>query len=1214
LTIASGYTLQGSFQLGVDFLRFTNNGTINANTSAGLIIDPTNALGDAVNNGLIKASNGATLTLYFGVYSNGSGTIQALAGSFVNIRDGARIIGGTLSTADLTGAGGVIQSINNASIENLTNNGFLNAVDNTTLQFVGTIVDNGVTRLNSAGNTTDLRLNGDVTLNGTGTLTGSNTLSNRVLGLTTGNETLTNGPSHTINGTMQLGQNFMNLVNQGLIESNQSNLIIDPTSTALNDITGTFRASSNAQLTLAGGSYTNNGTYEALTGSVLQMNSDAVLTNYNSGTMTLTGGTYRSVSTGGQSTLNLNIGQVVNNAAGIVLDGVNTIIHTSDNTTDALRDFNNNTATGSFTVTNGRNFNRTFAFNNAGLVMVGPSSLFTAVQFDLSGTLTGAGTLTDSGPLNWTAGTMSGTGITNANGPLNITTSANKTLDARTLNAAATTTWSAAGTIIAGNGAIFNNLAGATFNALTAQAIAYSGTGTAATFNNAGTFNKTGTGTTTTIDAIFNNSSVVNITSGTLSLQRGGTDTGSFADASGATLTFGGGTHGMNAGASVAGAGAVNFSLGVVNFASGSTYNISGLTTINSGAANFNNAATGAATAFTSGILGGTGSYTSGGLFTWSGGTMNGGGITNANAGLTLNGTTKTLVSRTLNNNGAATWSAGNFSAGQGAVFNNPLGSTFDDSFDGSWLFDQGGTLTQFNNGGSFTKSAGAGTTLLQLAFNNSGSVNANSGALSFSQGIQGTSGTVTIAPGATLNVSAGAFASSAATLNQNGNLSLGSNNFNVAVDYTNANFGTGNSFNPRANVTGTGGINATGNVNQSITGNVTGGTTTAPTIAFGNFHVGDGSVTKNYVINNTGSSGPSLRGAIQTSVNGGNITDARLSGTGVTATNWGALIAGASTGNFAVTFNPSSAGALSGQLVHVVNNFDNVQEQNIALTGGVYRLASASTHSPEPVTFGVVHIGDSPSQSLSVTNTAPNDAFSEKLDGSIGSTTGGVTASGSFSLLAPGSTSTSLAVGISTASAGTKDGTATIALVSNGTGTSGLANTNLTSQTVNVTGQVNYFADPVIVFKSGQATLTMQSPTMFTLVFDPVAQNSGTYLATFGLENFLHDATFQDLLGGTFDLTSLGNFAVTNTNPFSGVASGSSHDSDATFNSAMAPGTYNGQLRVSPTSTNASSSTNLNAITLNLKATIVPEPSTWALVFAGAGLLAALQRIRRRR
>ncbi len=1336
VTIASGYTLQGSFQFGADFLKFTNNGTINANTSAGLTVDPTNALGDAVNNGLMEATSGATLTLGLGTYSNGSGVIQALSGSFVNIRDGALIIGGILTTTDLSGTGGVIGTVNDISLQDLTNNGLFRINDNTRLRLIGTIVNNGLMQMNSAGNTTEIRLNGDVTLSGNGMLTGSNTLANLVYGLTTGSETLTNGPLHTINGTMQLGSNFMNLINNGVIDSNTSNITIDPTSTATNNASGVFRASNGATLNLINGTYTNNGTYEALTGSVVQMNSGAALTNYDSGTMTLTGGTYRSVSTGGQSTLNLNIGQIVNNAAAIVLDGVNTIIHTSDNSTDALTSFNNNTAGGSFTITNGRNFDRTFAFNNAGLVTVGLNSLFTTVQFDLSGALTGVGTLTDSGPFNWTAGTQSGAGITNLNGAFNITTAANKFLDARTLNAAATTTWSGADNISAGNGATINNLAGATFNAQAAQSISYSGTGPAASFNNSGTFNKSGAGSTTSLDAIYNNSGTTNVNSGTLALQRGGTDSGSFVDASGAALTFGGGTHSLSATSSTTGAGAVNFSLGIANFANGAVYNISGLTTINGGTANFNNSATAAGTVLSSGALGGSGSYASSGLFTWSGGTMNGGGTTNANGGLSLNGGLKTLLSRTLNNNNAANWSAGNISSGLGAIFNNNNAATFDNSFDGSWLFDQGGSITQFNNAGTFTKSAGTGTTTMQVAFTNTGALNVNSGTLSFSQGEQGTSGTVSTAAGATLDVSAGANASSAATLTNNGSLSLGSNNFNVASDYLNANFGTGNSFDPRANVTGTGGINATGNVNQSLTGNVTNGTTAAPTMAFGNFHVGDASVTKNYTINNTGSSGPVLRGAIQTAANGGNITDGRLSGSGVTPANFGPLALGASTGNLGVTFTPGSAGALNGQVVHLINNFDNVQDQNLSITGAVFRLASASAHSPEPVTlpnvhvgdvdqtgititntatndnfsekldatfgtptgnatasgsvallapgssdssslivgldtsvagarsgavplnltsngsgtsglgttpllpsqtvnvsgnvyrlasasahtpdpvaFGTVHIGETPSQAVSVTNNAVNDAFSEKLDGSIAAS-GGVTASGSFSLLAPGSPSSSLSVGIDTSTAGNKNGTATISLTSDGTGTSGLANTSLASQTVNVTGQVNFFADPVVIFKSGSATLTMNSATSFTLSFGQVAQNSGTYMASFGVQNSLHDATFQDSLGGSFNTTNVSNFGVSGFGNFSGIIPGGALDPNVSFDSSQSVGNYTNTVTLTPTSSNASGTSNLSDVTLTLQGQIivVPEPNTWAMLFAGGGMLVVARRYVRRR
>jgi hypothetical protein len=284
-----------------------------------------------------------------------------------------------------------------------------------------------------------------------------------------------------------------------------------------------------------------------------------------------------------------------------------------------------------------------------------------------------------------------------------------------------------------------------------------------------------------------------------------------------------------------------------------------------------------------------------------------------------------------------------------------------------------------------------------------------------------------------------------------------------------------------------------------------------------------------------------------------------------------------------------------------------------VAISGAAYRLAAPTTHTPEPVSFGVVHIGDTVSQSLTVSNTAPNDGFSEKLDGTIGSATGSATASGSFSLLAPQSSSTALSVGISTSSVGSKSGTATIGLTSDGSGTSGLGTTTLTSQTVNVSGQVNYFADPVLTFKNGAATLTMQNSTTYTLDFGTLQQSSGSYMAAFGVQNFLHDMTFQDSLGGQFDLTLAGTFMVTGADTFSGIAPGSTLDPNVSFNSAMNTGTYTGQVLLTPSSSNASSTTSLSTITLNLQATIVPEPSTWALALAGAGLLVAVQRLRRK-
>jgi hypothetical protein len=740
----------------------------------------------------------------------------------------------------------------------------------------------------------------------------------------------------------------------------------------------------------------------------------------------------------------------------------------------------------------------------------------------------------------------------------------------------------------------------------------------------------------------------------------------------------------------------------------------------------------------------------------------------------------------------------------------------------------------------------------------NHGLIESNGGTLTFADGINGGSGTVQIDAGSVLDLSGGTSGSSADFLIHNGStagsLNLGANNFTVAMDYTNANFGIGNNFNPRANVAGTGLILASGDVGLSITGDVTAGT-----MAFNNVHVGS-TTTLNYKVNNTGTSGPSLRGAIQTSVNGGNINDSRLGGAGATAGNFGPIALGSNTGNLAVTFNATSAGSLSGQIVHLISNFDNVAGQNVNITGAAYRFASPTAHTPEPVSFGNFHVGDTaPSQFLSIKNNVPNDGFSEKLDGSIGSATGGVTTNGgSFSLLDPGATdSTSLEVGINTSSAGDKSGTATIALTSDGMGTSGLANTTLTSQTVNVTGavyrfaspsahtpepvtlanvhvgasdqmaisitntatndgfsekldasftgttgsatatgsfsllaagstdnsslivgldtssagaktgtatidltsdgsdtshlantaltsqtvnisgnvyrlasptthtpepvnfgivhvgdtapsqslsitnnvsndgfseklnatiggvtggvtasgsfsqlaagststalsvgintttagnksgtatigfasdgtgtsglgvtalpaaaqnvtvngQVNFFADPVITFKSGSATLIKTDPTHYTLDFGTLQRFQGTVSVSFGVQNFLNDATFQDTLGGTFNTAGVTHYSLTGfptNNTFSGIAPGSSLDPTISFDPNRLNGPYAESIFLTVTSANSSTTSNLPTIEIDIYAQVIPEPSTWLLVLGGFGGLIALQRARR--
>ena len=128
------------------------------------------------------------------------------------------------------------------------------------------------------------------------------------------------------------------------------------------------------------------------------------------------------------------------------------------------------------------------------------------------------------------------------------------------------------------------------------------------------------------------------------------------------------------------------------------------------------------------------------------------------------------------------------------------------------------------------------------------------------------------------------------------------------------------------------------------------------------------------------------------------------------------------------------------------------------------YGKAKASTVTPSPVVFTNRHVGDGASKALTISNLGTANGYWESLDASIGSPTAGITATGSFTGLAPeAKNTTSLKVGLDTTTSGAKSGSAKISLFSNGAGTSGFGKTALPTQTVNVSGKVYAFAGPTV-------------------------------------------------------------------------------------------------------------------------------------------------------
>jgi hypothetical protein len=347
--------IQGSGQVGINnggySFALDNEGTIDANQSAALMVSPSDAV---LNNGILEATVGGTLNLYDNVFNNANGLILASgAGSTVNLAY-STINGGTLTTT----AGGAMYNGQAATLNGVTlsTGSTVTLLDNTYTTLEGTITDNGSILQNGAGNFTDVYINGPVTLAGNGSYTMSNSPYNRVYGVgDVSLDVLTNGANHTIQGAGQLGINNggynFTLLNQGTIIANQSNTLFVAPGTITN--TGTLQVNSGSLMHLQGpsGSFTN------FSGSTLAGGSYVM----NNGTLQIDqlGNTGKEIQTLGDGTQPTSV--VLNGASAAVVDsgGYN-----------ALSLFTVN-ANASLTLENGANMATPANLENFGSIKVG---------------------------------------------------------------------------------------------------------------------------------------------------------------------------------------------------------------------------------------------------------------------------------------------------------------------------------------------------------------------------------------------------------------------------------------------------------------------------------------------------------------------------------------------------------------------------------------------------------------------------------------------------------------------------------------------------------------------------------------------------------------------------------------------------------------------------------------------------------------------------
>ena len=300
------------------------------------------------------------------------------------------------------------------------------------------------------------------------------------------------------------------------------------------------------------------------------------------------------------------------------------------------------------------------------------------------------------------------------------------------------------GTLTILNGATFTD---ATTGGLTISTInrGAGDDGTAAAVNNAGTFIKSGSGTST-ISTLFNNTGIVNVQAGTLNLSGGGADVGAVYGGAG-TVEFGGGTRTLDVTSSITGN--VLFAGGAATFTTINGGVGTGLMTITGGTATFNGTVSTGALTQSGGELNGSGTLTMTGpaVSNFSGGTQSGSGTTFAQNGATFSSTIFGLDGgRTLKLGGTSTTSGSSVSislnstnpntgasdAGSGTltILN---GATFTDATTGGLTIStinrgagDDGTAAAVNNAGTFIKS-GSGTSTISTLFNNTGTVNVQS-------------------------------------------------------------------------------------------------------------------------------------------------------------------------------------------------------------------------------------------------------------------------------------------------------------------------------------------------------------------------------------------------------------------------------------------------------------------------------------------------------
>ncbi len=361
LHVLAGGTLTRTSAAGTSYAQINvpldNDSTSSVKSEAGTLrLD--NGSGGETSVGKFEAATGATIDFAGGTHLLGSGASLAGAGTIL-------LSGGTLSASGATSvAAPTTVNLTGSTLANtgtMTVHGTLEWDENSTINGAGTttIASDGV--LTNAGGDQRFLDTGTVRIDGTATFAGD--LDDNCCGddlWMSNNAQLEIGSG----GSLDL-QRAQDLVTSGGAMSDVHVL----SGGTLNRSTGTGSARIMVD-------FDNDGTIDVGAGTLAldQSSGSTVFANYNQATDLLSGGTYV-VHNG--SKFQFPGADVKTNGAEIILDGAGSGFE-DESAQDGLRNLGANNAQGKLRLRNGRNFTRTGAFTNNGLIDLAPTTKFTA--------------------------------------------------------------------------------------------------------------------------------------------------------------------------------------------------------------------------------------------------------------------------------------------------------------------------------------------------------------------------------------------------------------------------------------------------------------------------------------------------------------------------------------------------------------------------------------------------------------------------------------------------------------------------------------------------------------------------------------------------------------------------------------------------------------------------------------------------------------------